>query len=217
MATMNKTMAEGSEKIEGITRRTLCAGACAGAVALAVGGLKVMPSQALVRPPGGQDEDRMLERCIRCALCIESCPWRVLRGARLSESIIGVGMPVADFTYNWCDLCVSRGGTPLCTQICPTGALELPEDGSTPVIGIAEIVQEWCLPWATGKKCKRCYRICPSEHRAIKLDKKGRPTVDVEKCVGCGACQKACLRPDEGSLAPQPDLRAIMVKPFSAL
>jgi len=215
MATMGTIMGDGG-KSEGITRRALCAGACAGAVALTVGSLKMAPSQSLVRPPGGQDENRMFARCIRCALCVESCPWRVLRGARLSESIIGVGMPVADFNYNWCDLCVSRGGTPRCSQICPTGALELPQDGSTAVLGIAEIAHEWCLPWATGKKCKRCYRACPREHRAIKLDKQGRPTVNAEKCVGCGACQKACLKPDEGSLAPEPNLRAIMVKPIGA-
>ena len=82
------------------------------------------------------------------------------------------------------------------------------------VLGTAEIVHDWCLPWATGERCKRCYRVCPSQYRAIKRDKQGRPSVDPEKCVGCGAREKACLKPEDGSLAPEANLRAIMVKPI---
>lgn len=202
-----------AEKRGGISRRELCAGACGGAVVLALCGLKALPAQALVRPPGGQDADRLMERCIRCGRCVLSCPWHVLRAETLGEGILGAGMPVADFYQNWCDMCASAGGMPRCIEACPTGALKAPADGERIVIGIAEIVPEWCLPWATGERCKRCYRVCPSQYRAISRDKQGRPSVDPEKCVGCGACQKACLRPDQGSLAPEPQLRAIMVKP----
>lgn len=203
----------GEDKQRSISRRGLCAGACGGAIALAMFGLRALPAQALVRPPGGQDPERLMARCIRCGRCVMSCPWRVLRPETPIEGIIGAGLPVADFSQNWCDLCASAGGEPRCIAACPTGALTQPPDGERIVIGIAEIVPEWCLPWATGEKCKRCYRVCPSQYRAIKRDKQGRPTVDPEKCVGCGSCQKACLKPEDGSLAPEPHLRAIMVKP----
>ena len=207
-------MAGEDEKQRSISRRGLCAGACGGAVALALFGLRALPAQALVRPPGGQDAERLMARCVRCGRCIMSCPWHVLRVEMPSEGIIGAGLPVADFNQNWCDLCVSADDAPRCIAACPTGALEQPPSEERIVLGIAEIVPEWCLPWSTGEKCKRCYRACPSQYRAIKRDKQGRPSVDPEKCVGCGACQKACLKPENGSLAPSPHLRAIMVKPL---
>lgn len=205
-------MSGGQEKQGGISRRALCAGACGGVAALAICGLKVLPAQALVRPPGGQDENRLLSRCIRCGRCVLSCPWRVLRAETLSEGVLGVALPVADFNRDWCDTCASAGGEPRCVAACPTDALELPQGEERIVLGIAEIVQEWCLPWATGERCKRCYSACPSQYRAIKRDKQGRPSVDPEKCVGCGACQSACLTPEKGSLAPEAHLRAIMVR-----
>lgn len=197
----------------GFTRRSLCIGACGAFAALVVGGLKFLPADAKVRPPGGQDENRLLSLCIRCMRCIESCPWNLLRSAHVGEGILSSGLPVADFNRNWCDLCSSQGGSPLCVSACPTGALELPQDGSKPILGKAVIVQDWCIPWATGQACKRCNRACPHAHHAIKLDKQGRPSVDEEKCIGCGACQKACVKPEDGSLAPSEDLRAIMVVP----
>jgi len=205
---------EDTQRGSGVSRRQLCAAACAGAVAIGLFGLKALPAQALVRPPGGQDADRLMARCIRCGRCIMSCPWHVLRAEALSEGVIGAGLPVADFSRNWCDFCASAGGAPRCVAACPTGALELPPDGESVVLGIAEIVPELCLPWATGERCKRCYRVCPSQYRAIKRDKQGRPSVDPEKCVGCGSCQKACPKPEDGSLAPSANFRAIMVKPL---
>ena len=206
-------MDENGKKIYGISRRALCVGASGAIAAIAVCGLKVLPAKPLVRPPGGQDEGHLQSFCIRCMRCVESCPWNLLRSAHITEGILGTGIPVADFNRNWCDLCSSRGGSPLCVSACPTGALELPQDGSKPILGKAVIVQDWCLPWATGQACKRCNRACPHAHHAIKLDKQGRPSVDEEKCIGCGACQKACVKPKDGSLAPSDDLRAIMVVP----
>ena len=46
----------------GMTRRTLCLGAGGAVVMLGLGGLKYAGSQPLVRPPGGQDEDRKSTR-----------------------------------------------------------------------------------------------------------------------------------------------------------
>ena len=47
-------------KTGGMTRRTLCLGIGGAAVMLGLGGLKMANPQAIVRPPGGQDEDRLI-------------------------------------------------------------------------------------------------------------------------------------------------------------
>ena len=62
----------------GMTRRTLCLGAGGAAVMLGLGGLKYAGSQPLVRPPGGQDEERLISACIRCEKCYEICPRDVI-------------------------------------------------------------------------------------------------------------------------------------------
>lgn len=45
-----------------------------------LGALRYVGSEPLVRPPGGQDEENLVSRCVHCYRCIEACPEKVIRG-----------------------------------------------------------------------------------------------------------------------------------------
>ncbi len=76
----------------GMTRRTLCLGAGGAAVMLGLGGLKYAGSQSLVRPPGGQDEERLISACIRCEKCYEICPRDVIAPAHIEDGVLEVSV-----------------------------------------------------------------------------------------------------------------------------
>ena len=64
-------------------------------------------------------------------------------------------------------------------------------------VGHAVWIKENCLPSAKGVSCGNCARHCPTG--AIQMvDYEGPngmvkiPTVDENKCIGCGACEYLC-------------------------
>ena len=95
--------AEKQAKTGGMTRRTLCLGIGGAAVMLGLGGLKLANPQAIIRPPGGQDEDRLISACIRCEKCYEICPRDVIRPAHIEDGILNMRTPTFDFSDNYCD------------------------------------------------------------------------------------------------------------------
>ena len=205
----------GTAAIGGMSRRSFALG-CGGVAALfALGGLKVAPATALVRPPGGQDEEHLIGSCIRCERCVEACPQGALRPAHLEDGILGVRTPTGNFDKGWCDFCESaNGGDPLCAKACPTEALRLAPgaNAQTAVIGKAYIIRDWCLAYRnTG--CRFCYEACKDTagYDAIQLDANNRPSVIEDKCVGCGACQSVCVSQKEGSIKEGTTSRAIIV------
>ena len=218
-----KPGAETADKpIAGMSRRMFTLG-CAGAAAtLALGVLKFVPAEALVRPPGGQDEARLLGGCIRCEKCYEVCPRKAIRPARMEDGLLGMRLPEMDFSANYCDFCVEEnGGNPLCVQVCPTKALvfdknEKPEDT---ILGYAELNMDWCLAYRFIG-CRFCYDACiearGADKAVIKLDELSRPVVDVKKCNGCGACESVCVSMKEGSISAGANRRAIIVKSAEA-
>lgn len=201
----------------GITRRSLCLGVGGVAVAFGLGALKFVPSDPGVRPPGGQDEDRLLSLCIRCQRCYEACPRQVIAPAHLERGILGMRTPELDFSADYCDFCAQEnGGVPLCVRACPTQALSLPEGASAEdtLLGVAQINTEWCLAYG-AVTCRFCYDACPYD--AIELvggEKMLRPVVVTDRCNGCGACEAACESMSTGSIAAGADARAITVKPL---
>jgi len=65
-------------------------------------------------------------------------------------------------------------------------------EGAPALGGPVAVVQSSCLAWQ-GSPCWTCSERCPVEG-AITLDA-GKPTVDIERCDGCGECVAACPAP----------------------
>ncbi|MEC4295929.1 4Fe-4S dicluster domain-containing protein [Adlercreutzia shanghongiae] len=208
-----------------ISRRGLFIGVGSTVALLGLGGLRYAGHNPINRPPGGTDEAHLVSGCIRCERCYEACPRQAIVPAKIEDGLLGMRSPMLDFnTGNYCDFCYEEnGGVPLCVQVCPTSALELPADytvgnpetGETGdiIIGTAEIDPRTCLAYRlTG--CRDCYDAC--NYGAIELKDEGGanpiPYVVEDKCNGCGACQAVCLSLSSGSIKSSE--RAIVVRPI---
>ena len=104
-----------------------------------------------------------------------------------------------------CMLCQGVPGEELlCTAACPSGALQVvrktPEDILAKVrMGTARIDHNICYSW-NGASCGVCARACPFEGRALKVGLFERPEIDPDFCVGCGLCERACIRYPQAAL-----------------
>lgn len=151
-----------------------------------------------LRPPGAVAEEMFMELCIRCARCIEVCPYDSIHRADLYEKL-QIGTPYIFADKRACYLCMK------CPSVCPTGALnpqlKEPEDVR---IGIAVINQDTCLNYlyfrdeekgvsesGLAQLCNTCNNVCPFTDEAIFMDKFILPVV-TEKCTGCGICVEKC-------------------------
>ena len=142
---------------------------------------KVKKANALPRPPGALSEKDFLAFCSRCFKCIDACQPLALRPAGILDGIANIGTPVLD--VNRCVICME------CIRKCPTGALKKVSK-KTVDLGTAIIDHNTCLAWQRKKRCKDCYKCCPTH--AIILKKKRYPVLDPEKCNGCGICLRRC-------------------------
>lgn len=206
----DKTTASGA----GIARRDLILGAGGVAVALGLGAVtKVFGGDAILRPPGGQDEDRLLSLCIRCQKCTEACPRRAIIPVGMESGFLSMRTPTMDYHVGDCDFCAKENDeVPLCVAACPTGALNLTElatRGNT-VIGEPLLIKDWCLAYRLTH-CRDCYDACQLE--AIKLDDAKRPHILWDTCNGCGECEHACRSMTAGTPVPGATHRAITIVP----
>jgi ferredoxin-type protein NapG len=195
-----------------ITRRSLIAGA-GGTVALcALGSLHFVGETPVVRPPGGQDFAHLLAACIRCEKCVEACPHHVVKPAHIEYGVIGMRTPKLDFSRDWCNWCAEENdGRPLCVEACPTEALRLPEGATREktILGMAELDSSVCLAYL-DLSCRFCYDACPFE--AIALDENHRPSIIVENCNGCGACEAVCVVFENASISADATERAVTIR-----
>ena len=152
-----------------------------------------------LRPPGALEEDDFLSRCSRCGRCIKVCPSQCIRPMPLAN---GAGLFLTPHIIPRearCELCQQ------CQKVCPTGAIArvpIPQV----LMGRAVIDHSQCLGWAHGKLCLVCKEQCPQH--AIDSDSQNRPSVQKEKCVGCGGCENACpVDPAAITVKPQPKRR----------
>jgi polyferredoxin len=141
-----------------------------------VGGLAGAGRDAsLIRPPGTQDEDLFLARCIRCGQCMRVCPANIIHPALLEAGVQGLWTPAINYR-------LSRSGCQpnciACGQVCPTAAIrpftldekqglgEFAAQG--PIrMGTAFVDRGRCLPWAMDRPCLVCHELCPVSPKAI--------------------------------------------------
>ena len=159
--------------------------------------------RSFLRPPGALDEERFLERCIRCQRCIQVCPKRVIFPLSFAEGIKRMNTPAVTFKKSYCNSCLK------CSQVCPTGAL-LPVTEATLDIGVAVIIEKDCVAW-DWVGCTVCVDECPE--KAIYLDEHKRPVIEPEKCSGCGICELKC---PSTSIRKSAAGKGILVKPRQA-
>jgi MauM/NapG family ferredoxin protein len=195
----------------------LALGAACGVGALLCQGEGHGQESAGLRPPGALDEEEFLSRCIRCFRCGDACPNRAIvalneetgRDFSRSPGPAEAGTPVIFPRRQACMLCMGVPGDELlCTAACPSGALQVvrkeePEVQARVHMGLAVIDEHLCYSW-NGASCGVCARACPFEGKALRLGLFERPTIDPAFCVGCGLCERACIRyPQAISVSPR--------------
>ncbi|MCS7281775.1 MAG: 4Fe-4S binding protein [Anaerolineae bacterium] len=175
------------------------------ALGVAVAGVALFRSSRatrvpLIRPPGAREND-LEAKCIRCGLCVRSCPTGAIQPALLEGGLESLWTPVVIPRLGYCDYSCNA-----CGQVCPVEAippLSL-EEKRRAVLGRAYVDRNRCIPWADHRPCIVCEEMCPVPEKAIILeevtvaDAAGqpvtvqRPHVVEKRCIGCGICEYKC-------------------------
>ena len=171
---------------------------------LLAGGLTAKAGRRKTRPEGREQANRPIvpagasgiknftDHCTACQLCVTACQQRVLKP---SDSFANLMQPEMVFDRGYCSLDCNE-----CSKVCPAGAIKPVslEEKSSIQIGHAVINHDSCVVNTDNVQCKGCSRNCPVG--AIRLVKKNPedenslliPTVNEERCIGCGACEHYC-------------------------
>ena len=143
-------------------------------------------------PAGSLSLKNFTDHCTACQLCVSVCPNQVLRP---STSIMTLMQPEMSYERGYC-----RPECTRCSDICPAGAIRpiTREEKSSIQIGHAVVNLDNCVVNTDSVSCGNCARHCPAG--AIKMVRKNPddpkslmiPTVNEERCIGCGACENLC-------------------------
>lgn len=188
------------------TRRNFVKQSAAVGLTISVGGYlagagrnRAVEADAPLRPPGALDEAEFTSTCIRCMRCVDACPNRALVQLPEGAPNGAGGTPTMEPRKAACMLCASEDGDYLkCTEVCPSGALQrVKKDrqdiGEKVKIGVAQIDFNLCYSY-NNWSCGACFRACPLAGEAMTIGRWERPTVHADACVGCGCCERSCIR-----------------------
>ncbi len=150
----------------------------------------------VLRPPGAMPQTSFTAVCNRCGRCVKACPGKALQPMPITEGLGNFETPYIIPRKTRCDLCLT------CQQVCPTGAIaEVPLEKVR--MGQAVIEKPRCIAWNEGRLCFICGEQCPV--LAIDGDEEHRPSVQADKCVGCGSCENACPIDGEAAIRVVPN------------
>jgi ferredoxin-type protein NapF len=137
-------------------------------------------ARAPARPPWALAEAAFIERCTRCADCVEACPEHVLRHG-------SGGYPEIDFSARGCTFCGA------CARACTRGALDARNLSSAAAWSLRAAVREGCLSFR-GIVCRSCGEACEPRAIHFRLAPGGRAPAWIQAgaCTGCGACVSVC-------------------------
>ncbi|MCD7878913.1 MAG: 4Fe-4S binding protein [Candidatus Gastranaerophilales bacterium] len=130
----------------------------------------------IILPPGAMNQERFINKCYNCNLCVVNCPNKII--VKADENFPTVHL---DYTQGFCKADCTK-----CSEVCPTGAikrLSLEEKQKTR-IALGMIKEDKCT------KCGLCVEACP--YGAITKEEGKPPVLNGSKCVGCGVCKQAC-------------------------
>ena len=154
---------------------------------------KQIPERATpIVPSGAWSARHFAQHCTGCQLCVSECPNDVLRPSTDLQKLM---QPEMSYERGYC-----RPECTRCSEVCPAGAIKpiTKEEKSSTRIGHAVWVKKNCIPMRDNIECGNCARHCPSgailmvpsdpeDETSIRI-----PVVNVERCIGCGACENLC-------------------------
>ena len=138
----------------------------------------VVEKTGWLRPPGAVEEPVFLERCTKCADCVEACPHQAIQLLPIHET------PVIFPAETPCQLCEDLP----CIAACETDALLPLRSVHEVTMGIARVSPNRCT---AGNGCNACVSKCPTEAISMNFGN-FVVVVDESQCVGCGMCQFIC-------------------------
>lgn len=154
---------------------------------------KVAPNRNTpIVPFGALSARNFAQQCTACQLCVSACPNGVLRP---SSDLTRLMQPEVSYERGYC-----RPECTKCSEVCPTGAIRpiTREDKASTQIGHAVWIKKNCIPIRDGQSCGNCERHCPTGAiQMVPMVEGGKkslkiPVVNVERCIGCGACENLC-------------------------
>jgi ferredoxin len=168
-------------------------------VAQTDGGLAAIPKRQPAKrtlsivPAGANGIENFERRCTACQLCVSVCPNQILRPS--TNRAAHLMQPELTFEHGYC-----RPECTKCSEVCPTGAIHriTASQKAATQIGRAQWYLDRCIIKVDGVSCDSCARHCPTSAIRMVLQDPSQPkgarfpVIDVERCIGCGACEYLC-------------------------